>query len=61
MERATIHFDCIFDESHFSNICTLNTCKNRIVNEKIRSSQPAIPYTELSKTVFLREYIKDII
>ena len=43
---ATIHFYCLFDESHFSNILIMECiklywlCKHI---KKIRSSQPAIP------------------
>ena len=29
LKEATIHF-CLFDESHFSNICTLLKCDNRM-------------------------------
>ena len=47
LKGATIYFYCLFDESHFSNICTDNgiyrtywLCKHM---KKIRSSQPDIP------------------
>ena len=46
LKGATIHFYCLFDESHFSNILIMECiklywlCKHI---KKIRSSQPAIP------------------
>ena len=49
LKRATIHFECLFDESQLSNICTDNGiciielnwfCKHV---KRVRSSQQAIP------------------
>ena len=56
MKEATIHFYSIFDESHFSDICTIielrelnGLCKHM---KNVRSSQPCILMnfcTEFSK------------
>ena len=46
MKEATIHFYCLFDESRFSDICTImeleelnSLCKHM---KNVRSSQPCI-------------------
>ena len=57
LKEAAIHFYCLFDESHFSDICTvmelkdLNSfCKHM---KNIRSSQPYISTNFFSKAQVL--------
>ena len=62
LKEATIHF-CLFHESHFSNICTLQYVTIEYIEnislrqhrKKVRNSQASISVncnTELSKTQF---------
>ena len=54
LKGATIHFYCLFDESHFSNICTDNGIyiTQLTVLKKVRSSQPLIPVLNWVKHSF---------
>ena len=64
LKEATIHFYCLFDESNFSDICTITELKelNWLFKhmENVRSSQPIISMnfcTAFSKEqVFPYEY-----
>ena len=54
LKGANIRFYCLFDESHFSNICTDNGMyiTQSTVLKKVRSSQPLIPVLNWVKHSF---------
>ena len=62
LKGAIIHFHCLFDKSHFSNMCTDNRmCRNYWLSKymkKVRSSQPAISVLNWVKYRFSRLLIK---